>query len=292
VDKTLKQIAVLFFIMATLLGCSSQRTFTTSAQAGDTVALAIGWHPEVRRQDLTLTITDALGSQVTYLPGDPAVRAVVNLYPDPVSKFIVNSELGRDPVAINATILKSQVTGGDKEFSMKFVTIDLPTTLATGTANIDLVSAQGDTINPLSVEILPGLGSSDSFTNYEGFFISNSTLRYMERKSYYAVDFSGSTIPHAIQVDLIHNPDVNNGGTGEAFVTTARADLKNTNWSDDGTGLLRVILMPSGAELDDIQHFKFYVAGGLTGLLVGSVTAFDINGNPVSGVTASITASP
>ncbi len=291
-DKLIKQIIILFCVIAPLFGCSSQKAFTTSAQAGDTVALAIGWYPQVRRQDLTVTITDALGAQVTYLPNDPAVRAVVNLYPDPVSKFIVNSELGKAPVATDVFILQSQVTNGDKEFSMKFVAIDLPTTLATGAANISFASSQGDTINPLTVEILPGLGSSNSFENYEGFAIFNSTLRYMERKNYYTVDFAGTAIPHAIQIDLNHDPDVNNGGVGEAFVTPARADLKHTNWSDNGTDLLRVILMPSNAGLTDIQHFKFYVAGELTGLLVSSVSAFDINGDPVSGVTANITASP
>ena len=292
-NKVFKSLVVMLCVVTTLFGCASRRAFTTSAQAGDTVILGIGWYPEVRRDDLTLTITDALGGETTYLPGDPAVRAVVNLYPDPVSKLIVDTELGVNPVAQDAGILHLAVTNGNKEYSEKFVMIDLPTTLSTGQTNIDIVSATGDSINPLKVDILPGLGSSNVLGNYNGWSVADSHLQYMERALYYAVDFStsGSAIPHAIQIDMRHNPDGNSGGTGAAFVTNARADMKSIAWSDNGTDL-RVILMPSGAALDDMQHFRFYVAGGLTGLVDNGVTAFDINGAPVPGVTANITANP
>lgn len=291
VNKTLKSLVVLC-VVTTLFGCASRRAFTTSAQAGDTVILGIGWHPEVRRNDLTLTLTDAMGNEAIYLPGDPAVRAVVNLYPDPVSSFIVDTELGVNPVAQDTGILHLAVTNGNKEYSEKFVLIDLPTTLSTGQTNIDITSATGDVIKPLRVEILPGLGSPNVLGNYNGWSVDDSNLQYMERAPYYAVGFSGSTIPHAIQIDITHNPDSNNGGTGTAFVTAARADMKSIAWSDNGTDLLRVILTPSGAALDDMQHFRFYVAGGLTGLLENGVTAFDINGVPVPGISANITANP
>jgi len=290
--KVLTQSILLFCALTTLFGCASRKAFTTSAQAGDTVVLNIGWFPDVARNDLTLTLTDSLGSQVTYFPGDPAVHSVVNLYPDPLSKLIVESELGIFPVSVDVNILNLAVTGGDMEFSQKFMMIDLPTTLSTGETNIDIVSTTGDTINPLKVEILPGLGSSNTFANWNGWTLNDSHLQYMERPSYYAVDFSSATIPHAIQIDIIHNPDGSNGGIGAAFVTNVRADLKSISWSDNGTNMLRVILMPSSGGLADMQHFSFYVAGGLTGVLPGTVTAFDINGNSVSGVTANITAKP
>lgn len=287
-----KNLLVLLCIAATLFGCASRKTFTLSAQAGDTVVLGIGWYPEVTRNDLTLTITPATGSPVVYLPGDPAVRAVVNLFPDPVSKMLVDAETQVNPIAFDSYLLETAVTGGDKEYSEKFVLIDLPTTLSTGQANIAITSATGDVIRDLKVEILPGLGASNPLGNYNGWTISDTHLQYFERAPHYSVDFSGSTIPYAIQIDMTHNPDQNNGGTGIAYVTNTRGDLKNITWSDTGTDM-RVLLIPtSQTALADMQHFRFYVAGGLGGLLVNNVSAFDINGMPVGGVSANVIAYP
>jgi len=281
--------------VAAICGCASRDSFTTAARAGDTISLPIGWHPQVRREDLTITLTPQTGSQVVYAPGDPAVLAVANLSPDPLSKLTVQREtrgIYEDPIAFDAWLLEGAVTMGDKEYSEKFVLLDLPQTIAEGSLDIAIQSTTGDTINPLKVEILPGQGAPNTFGNWNGWSLDTAHLRYMERAPYYEVDFTGSTIPYAIQVELMHDPDESSGGVGVPYVVNQRGDIKSVIWSDDGTRL-RVVVTPTGmAALSDIKHFKFYVAGGLSGLQVSTVSAYDIEGASVGEVVANITAHP
>jgi hypothetical protein len=117
--------------------------------------------------------------------------------------------------------------------------------------------------------------------------MNTNHLRYMERGAYYTVNFSSSEIPHAIQIDLVHD------GGGYPYVVAPRGDILSATWSDDGTNL-RVILIPSGSStLQDIKHFKFYVPAGnngLTNLALDAVSAYDINGQGlVNPVTVNIT---
>lgn len=276
-------------VIAFIGGCSAKRTFTKTAVPGETVTLAIGWYPDLRRENLTITFTPATGPVVQYLPGDPAVRAVANMYPDPLSKLQVEREIGISPVNTDAGLLEAAVTGGDKEYSEKLIMLDLPPGLSTGMTVISIASATGETINDVKVEIVPGLTNPNGFGNWNGWAIDDSHLKYMERPPYYAVEFTGSPVPHAIQIDLVHNPDAGSGGTGVPYVVNPRGDLKSVAWSDDGTQT-RVILTPTGtAGLANIKHFKFYVAGGLTGVILGPVSGYDINGDPVA-VSADITA--
>src|ERR1700687_4184575 len=78
-----------------LAACSGTQTFTPAARAGDTVTLAVGWQKTLQRQNLTVTITDANNSVTTYLPNDAHVRAIVNLYPDPASRAVVDTATGQ-----------------------------------------------------------------------------------------------------------------------------------------------------------------------------------------------------
>ena len=111
----------------------------------------------------------------------------------------------------------------------------------------------------------------------------------MERVRNDVIIFSGSTVPYAIQLDLTHDPDLDNGGAGRAHVANTRGDLKNAVWSDDGVNL-RIILNPAkGTTLTRIKDFKVYVTGGITGLQLVNLKAVDINGNDIPGVTATIT---
>jgi hypothetical protein len=87
---------------------------------------------------------------------------------------------------------------------------------------------------------------------------------------------------------MVHDPDKAHGGTGVAYVINPRGDIKNVTWSDTGSNL-RVILTPAkDAVLSNMLNYKFYVAGGVKNLSVLNIKAVDIDGNPVSGVTASV----
>ncbi len=283
--------SVLLFLVTVLPGCTGIQTFGTTARAGDTVALALGWNQEISRQNLIVTITSADYTPYTYNPGDPAIRAIINNYPDPVSNLIVGTETGQNITGqetIWGALISGSVTAGDKDWSQSIVLLDLPLGMALGTATIDISTTDGLTIAPISIEILAGNGSPHTFGNQEGLTISAGHLKSLERSAHYTITFLGSTVPHAIQLDLVHDPDANNGGVGRAYVVNPRGDIKNINWSDDGVNL-RVILLPAKNQtLSDLLHFKFYIAGGITGLQTPVVQAFDINGNPVTGVSANI----
>jgi hypothetical protein len=272
-----------------LQGCVGARTFHEVARAGDTVAVAAGWKHNFSRDNITVTITPSSGSPIVYPPNDPAVRAAVNLYPDPLSSLLVSPQIGQDltPSARTyASVISNNYTNHDSDWWQTTVFVDLPDSLPSGTATISITNPQGESVSP-TVDIVDGVGQPNSFDATTG-PINGSQLASMERVGNYVVRFAGSTIPYAIQVEIVHDPDKAHGGTGVAYVINPRGDIKNVTWSDTGSNL-RVILIPAhGVVLSDMLDYKFYVTGGVNNLNVLSVKAVDVDGNPVSGVTASI----
>jgi hypothetical protein len=118
--------------------------------------------------------------------------------------------------------------------------------------------------------------------------MSANHLRALERVESRMVTFSGEMLPYAIQVDFRHEPDRDSGGTGKAHVVNPRGDIKNISWSSDGTHL-RVALLPSGdGGVGNLLDFKFYIAGGVTGLQVEDVRAYDAEGNLLTGIAATL----
>jgi hypothetical protein len=278
-----------FLLLTLLSGCVGSRTFHDLARAGDTVAVAAGWKHHYTRDNITVSITPSSGSTIVLPPNDPAVRAVINLYPDPVSSLVLSQETGQDltPSAQTyAGLVNSSYTRGDKDWWQTSVFIDLPTTLPVGVAYIEIDNPQGEYVYS-EVEIVEGDGQPNTFQATFGSLSSNQ-MATMERVGHYTIRFSGATIPFAIQIDLTHDPDVDHGGAGRAHVANPRGDLKGVAWKDDGSNM-RVILTPAKRSvLGNMKEFKFYVAGGVTDLQVVNVKAVDLNGNPVAGITASI----
>ena len=110
----------------------------------------------------------------------------------------------------------------------------------------------------------------------------------MERLDHYVVEFTGSTVPAAIQVDL-------SSTLLTAVVKSKRGDISTLNWNKDGSGDYRVIIMPaSQGSITSLSDFSFYVpiGGGVEGFttlsLAGAVQAFDDTGTPITDVTANI----
>lgn len=270
-------------------GCVGARTFHEYARAGDTVALAAGWKQHFARDNMTVTITPSVGAPVVYGPNNPAVRAVVNLYPDPVSSIVVSTETAQDLTPFAQTygnLIPGTYSNGEKDWWQTTVFVDLPQTLPTGTATIAITSPLGESASS-TVDIMPGTGSPNSFTTTVG-TLNQDQLAALERVSHYTVGFTGNTVPYAIQVDFAHDPDVDHGGTGRAYVINPRGDLENVTWSDTGTSLRAIVLPAKGQALSSIAYYRFYVAGGITNLSVTSVKAVDVNGNVVAGVAANI----
>lgn len=280
---------VLLSLALVLSGCAGQRAFTTAARAGDTVALPLGWAKSLARQNTTVVITGANSATFTYPPNDPNVRAVANLYPDPASRLIVGTETNQS-LGVNANVyganLESAVTNYDKDLSQTILVLNLPATLVTGTASIVVKDQSSTSVTavPMTIDILPGVGGANPLQqNNTSTTLSAEMAANLERADVKTISFTGATIPYGIQIDLTRTPAV-----GKPWVVNPRGDVKSLSWWDDGS-TIRVILTPAnGVNLASMTNFKFYVAGGVTGLAFGTVKAFDSNGNVVSGITPQI----
>lgn len=264
-------------------GCTAQKAFPSSVRAGDTVTLPLGWSQTLKRQEVTVVITGSDSITYTYPPGDSAVRALAHVFPDPLSRLVVGTETNQ-ALGVNANIhgaaIESQVTDGDKDISQAMLMLNLPSTLAVGTASIVVKNASDTSVtgSPIFLNVIPGAGSPSVFQqNGTAMSLSSEMISTLERAPATSVSFSGPTIPYGIQIELSRD-----SGVGKPWVANPRGDIKTVNWSDDGSRV-RVLITPSnGVLLSNISHFKFYVAGGVTGLAVVSVKAFDQNGNAVT----------
>lgn len=232
-----------------VVGCGGTVPLNSAYRAGDTVALAAGWKQTFDRSSLTATITGSNGVVTTLPPGSPAIRAIVNLYPDPVSYLAVGTRTGSSAnnESTYGSVINSAFTNNDPDWWMTSVFIDLPASLPVGTAQVQLQSSAGETYGPIPVQIVSGTGSPSTFAaEIMNGPLAAVQLQSMEREPRYTVKFSGgSALPDALQVDLTHDPSSAQGGAGIPFVINPRGEMKNITWTDDGTHL-RVLITTSG----------------------------------------------
>lgn len=280
---------LLLVAFSLLLGCGSINTFNESARAGDTVAVAAGWQHYFTPNNVTVTITPQSGAATVYQPNNPAIRAIVNLYPDPVSSLIVSPQVGANLTQASLTYAStiSVYTKKDPDMWQTTAFIDLPNNLPVGPASIQITDPQGETAS-VTANIVDGTGTPSTFSTTAGTDLSPPMLAALGRVSNNTVNFSGSTIPYAIQIAISHNPDLSHGGAGYVYVVNPRGDLKTVEWNDTGTQLSVILLPAKQQTLGAMNNFKFYIAGGINNLVVTNIQAFDSSGNPVPGVTASI----
>jgi hypothetical protein len=283
-------------------GCTGVNTFTTSARPGETVAVAAGWNQKLTRNDLTVVITPASGPMVTYAAGDPRIRSLFQMYPDPVSKLVV-SDRAKIPYP-NSGLLNSYgnynvlgaefgsvfirpMAGGQNDWSTALVLLDLPATLAPGSATVQLKDGNENVLaTPAQIEILPLSGGEPDQFILGGGTGMPGLIRAIERAPHYAIRLSGpaGVIPHAVQVEFSRGL----ASTGNAWVTQGRGDIMNLTWADTGT-LIRVLRSPADGQsptlLDD---FNFYVTGAVTSLAPSLVKAYDVAGNLLPGFTVNL----
>lgn len=271
------------------VGCAGVKSFPNTAQVGETVAIAAGWKHHFSRKDITVTFTPASGPDVTYNAGDPEIRAVINLYPDPLSSLVVSQENEADITPSARTysnLINSNFTFGDKDYWQTVVFVDVPA-ISNGIATVMISNSMGET-STSDINVLSSTGVADEFdAEGSGPLVPNHLLS-MERLDHYMASFSGGTkVPSAIELEL-------NYSTLSGYLVNPRGDFKNLSWVDTGTSY-KVIMLAANQPLGDMQDYKFYVAivGGITGITAldvvpGTVKAFGVNGDPIAGVNATV----
>jgi len=288
-----KVIFSALLLLMLLTGCSGVQTFPNMARAGDTVSVGMGWQKQFNRNNTTVTITPSVGAPIVYQPNEPAIRAMINLYPDPVSWLVVGTDTQTDS-SFNSgytygNIINSVFTDGDHDWWQTTAFIDLPDSLPPGAAVIELTNTNGDSASS-SVEIISGVGISDEFDALGNGPLNQGQLAALERSSYFEVSFTGAEIPYAIELEFTY--------VGIMHVVNPRASIKNVIWSGDSS-LLKVMLLPAQVNaLVNFHDFKFYIAGqgtrqfvqDIQPLTLQTVQAFDVNGNVITGVNVSVNA--
>ncbi|MFH1818470.1 MAG: hypothetical protein ABIK08_02740 [Pseudomonadota bacterium] len=300
--NTKQYLACLVTLSLLVAGCTGVRTFSASARPGETIALAAGWKQQLTRNDLTVVITPASGEVVTYNPGDPRVRALFQLYPDPVSKLVVSDRsgvsypnAGLSNYAGGFNTLGAEfgswfvrpMAGNQNDWSDTMVLLDLPTTLAPGEASIAFMAGGVNVMQqPALVEVLPLPAGAQNQLELGDNTGAPGPIRSIERAPHYVVHFSGPTgvIPHSIQAEFTRTLST----TGGSWVTQGRGDIMNLTWADTGSSI-KVLRSPvNGVSSTLLADFDFYVTGAVTTLALNTIKAYDISGNALTGFSASL----
>ena len=290
---TTSMIERIFLLMLsiTLVSCGSLRTFHDYARAGDTVAIAVGMQSDFSKDNITITITPASGSQIIIPATDPSIRAVINFYPDPISNMIVSREIDEDitPYARDYAYTTSFITDNDKDWYQTTVFLNLPEILPAGLTQIDV--SNGTVIDSSTLDIISGTGIANSFSAdfNDGLLLNEDMLDSLSRSSHSTVNISSSTVPHTIEINFTHDPDNSVGGSGRAFVVNPLGYRKNLHWSDDGINLKIIMIESKDGIIDNMNDYKFYITGTVSNLQQSSITGYDIDGNVIPDVTLTLT---
>ena len=292
--KTYLINTIIIILTLGVASCGSLRTFHEYAQAGDTVAVPVGMQKDFSKSNITVTITPSSGLPTVLSATDPAIRGIINLYPDPVSSMAVSREIQTDLTPFAETYADSLLftTNEDEDYFQTVVFIDLPTTLPLGLTDIEINNGLGDT-HAASLDIIGNAGTPNTFNSdfNGGLLLTPNILDSLARIDHYTVTFDSATIPSAIEVTFTHDPDVTVGGIGKATVINPTGYRKSVNWSDDGTNMKIIMTESKNGNIDNMNDYKFYIAGTATNLAVGTVNGYDSNGNLITGVTTTLVAS-
>lgn len=289
-----KLLSILFSALL-LIGCAGTKTFHELARPGDTIAVAAGYKMHFRRDNITVTVTDINGATTVYPAGSAAVRAVVNFYPDPLSGWVVSDRTGVDQTPFALEYVDNNLihnTNGDRDWWQTVVFVNLPVTMdsngmpmALGNATVMIETPAGPDQESHSavVNIVSGVGQAHNFRAISGLgapiIMNDAKMQALERLPHATLEFSGTTVPYAVQVDLSHAPDQDSGGTAgdKAYISNPVGHIKSVQWNDDGINT-RIIMMPNrDSDVTDFKDFKLYLAG-IGGWTVLSAQGYDQNG--------------
>lgn len=283
-------ILLILSLFVMLAGCSGVQTFPNVARAGDTVSIAMGWQKKFNHSNTTVTITPSIGDPIVYLPDDPAIRAIINLYPDPLSNIVIGTALENNIYFKSGysygSLINANYTSGDTEWWQTVAFVDLPSNLPEGATTIELINNVGEVAVSV-IDVESGQGNAEPF-NVEGNGpLEPIQLASLERASSFEVSFLVSVMPYSIEMEFSH--------IGEVYIENP-SNKKNIIWSSNGS-ILKIYLMPASTEaISNIHDYKFYVSGtaalgeaqDIQPLTLNYIKAYDKDGVLIDGVSVSM----
>lgn len=286
------QIAAIVAVLSALPACVGVNTFPTIARAGDTVSVMVGGSEKVRKETISVTLTDANG-QTWDLRSLGLVRSVFNLRTD-----------GRANGAHYSSYSESAFSWayGHEPLQTVLVT-DLPSGVALGQASLSVNLNANDNssgvASPFTVklEVIAGTGSADSFLRRSALGTKPVDFAKMEPAPNLKIGFGGGSTAigaASLVVDFdesIVNPDDLNvfvpesavrgtGSTPGAFGKTQRM----VYWRQDGQRLYLDVVAPQGIEP---KYLKLYVVhpknvSGSPAFSLLSATVYGVDGSAIA----------
>lgn len=280
----------MLFILATaagLISCGSLRTFHEYARVGDTVAIPVGMKPGFSKDNITVTLTPSSGPQIVLPATDPAIRAVINLYPDPVSSMRISKELGQDLTPFARTYFDAMNTtaNNDQDMYQTTVFLDIPATLLgyEGLLSVDI--SNGTQTHTATLDIIPGAGSPNTFdSDFDGgLLLDGNMLDSLARTDHATINISSPLgVPAAVELELTHD------GTGTPFVVNPTGVRKSIFWSDNGTTIKIIMMGAKDNLINRVSDYKIYIAGTVSNLQLGQAKGYNANGEEILNVAPSI----
>lgn len=286
-----------------LSACTGVNTFPNIARPGDTVSLMVGGSAQARKDNVSVTLTDA-GGQVFDLQATGGVRSVFNLRADgravgthysPYLDNYISWAFGHEPLQ---TVLVADLPGN---------AVPGPATL-TVTLNGVTDNSSGAGAGPfnVSLEIIPGSGQTEAFLRRSISGRSPVDFARLETAPNAQVAFgTGATPIGAASLVIDFDESVVNPNDLNLYVpeSTVRGNFSDPGafgktqrmvyWRQDGQALYVDIVAPQGI---DPRYLQLHVVhpqdlSGSPAFSILSAQVYGTDGSPID-VTPVLTYSP
>lgn len=275
----------LVLISFVLQGCVATQSFPTVARSGDTITLAVGSPDGMTKSNTTAQFVSDVDASVTPL----SIRSIIRLRPDNTSNLALFDGI------VNA---QDYYTGHSQWLTV--MVIDLPEGLTIGAGHIDINSSAsygtlplGINDIPVSLEIIPGIGSANEFTynnNFGGVGPGNlASLESLPQAVLRPPHLTSSLLLAAaeikVHVPLGSIPDRAIRVVADDFYTKNHQGQVQMNWSRDGDEFTVNFISPAAMMEPKQLRFSIVLRPGNTFLTspapsVVSTKLYDVNGYP------------
>jgi len=283
-------VAGVVTVLLLMQACTSVNTFPMIARAGDTVSVMVGGSEKVRKETISVTLTDSNG-QIWDLKSLGLVRSVFNLRTDGLANGLHYSSYSESiiPWAF-----------GHEPLQTVLVT-DLPQGIAPGQASLNLNLNTDDNSSgvgsPFTVklEVIGGVGSADTFLRQSPVGAVPADFSKLEPAPHAKVSFgSGTQLIGAASLVVSFNNTVVNPSDINVYVpeSTVRDTYsagafgktqRMVYWRQDGQKLYLDMIAPQGIEPVYLKMYLVHPKGTASpNFSLISASVYGVDGSALS----------